>query len=169
MSLVTFIFYFFVLTTATSAIGILLSKNVFKAALFLLTCLLSVAAIYVLSFAEFVAITQILIYAGGVLVVIIFGVMLTTKISGKPLRVTNAHIFSGLLAASTLFAILIIYIPADLVLPAANRIDTTENIRNIGINFMTAFSLPFELAGILLLVALIGAAVISSFAKSKKM
>lgn len=169
MTWVTYVFYFFVLTAAGSAIGILLSRNVFKGALFLLTCLLSLAAVYVLAFAEFVAITQILIYAGGILVVIIFGIMLTTKISGKPLQVRNTDIFSGLLVMFVLLGLLVIYIPTDLVLPSSNALNPAENISTIGISFMTTFSLPFELAGILLLVALIGAAVISSFAKPKKM
>jgi NADH-quinone oxidoreductase subunit J len=52
----------------------------FHGALLLITCLLALAGIYVIAFAEFVAVTQILVYAGGILVVIIFGIMLTTNL-----------------------------------------------------------------------------------------
>jgi NADH:ubiquinone oxidoreductase subunit 6 (subunit J) len=169
MNLVTIAFYFFVLTAALSAIAILLSKNVFKAALCLLICLLSIAAIYILAFAEFVAITQILIYAGGILVVIIFGIMLTSKMSGKPLKVTSTNIFSGLLASIVLLALLINFISGYPTPAVQGSIQTSGSIETIGINFMTVFALPFEIAGILLMVALLGAAVITSFMKSKKL
>ena len=169
MNIVTIAFYFFVLTAALSAIAILLSKNVFKAALCLLMCLLSIAAIYILAFAEFVAITQILIYAGGILVVIIFGIMLTSKMSGKPLKVSSTNIFSGLLASIALLALLISFIVDYPTPPMQGSIKTSGSIETIGINFMTVFALPFEIAGILLMVALLGAAVITSFMKSKKL
>jgi NADH:ubiquinone oxidoreductase subunit 6 (subunit J) len=112
MNVVNIIFYFFISLTALSALGIVFSKNVFRSALLLLVSLLSVAAIYVLSFAEFIAVTQILIYAGGILVVIIFGIMLTTKISGRPLVVENTHLFSGAVAGISLLVLLVRYLPS---------------------------------------------------------
>src|SRR5687767_9782869 len=98
MNSIEILFYFFMLLAAISAGAIVFSKNVFKSALFLLICLLSIAALYVLSFAEFLAVAQVLIYAGGILVIIIFGIMLTTRISGRPLVVENTNIFSGAIA-----------------------------------------------------------------------
>lgn len=165
MSVVNIIFYFFMALTAVSALGIVFSKNVFKSALLLLVSLLSIAAIYVLSFAEFVGVTQILIYAGGILVVIIFGIMLTTKISGRPLVVDNTHIFSGAAAGITLFVLLIWNLPS---LPTQGA-DTlpAENISVIGLRIMSDYSLPFEVAGFLLLIALVGAAVVTSHLKSR--
>jgi NADH-quinone oxidoreductase subunit J len=169
MNLVAIIFYFFVLLAALSAMGILLMKNVFKAALLLLICLLCLAAIYILAFAEFVAVTQILIYAGGVMVVIIFGIMLTSRLAGKPLEVNNANIFSGLLASIILLILLVNFYSKYFTITNSGSLPTTGSIETIGINFMTKFALPFEIAGILLLVALIGAAVITSFMKIKKL
>ena len=168
MSLIIISFYFFIVTAAISAVGILLVKNVFKAALYLLVCLLSLAAIYVLAFAEFVAIVQILVYAGGVLVVIIFGIMLTSKISGKPLQVEHANIFTGALVSVLLLVVLINLISKYFVIPSVAPLATAGSIQIIGMNFMTRFSLPFEITGILLLISLVGAAVITSFMKSKK-
>src|SRR6188768_2149670 len=89
------LFYSLEVLAFASALCILFTKNVFYAALLLIICLLSIAGIYIMANAEFLAVTQILIYAGGVLVLIIFGVMLTTRISGKPLVVKNDNWFAG--------------------------------------------------------------------------
>jgi NADH:ubiquinone oxidoreductase subunit 6 (subunit J) len=165
MTTVTLLFYFFAILTALGAGAILFSKNIFKSALYLLVSLLSIAALYALSYAEFLAVTQILIYAGGILVIIIFGIMLTTKISGKPLVVKNAHVFSGAISGFTLFILLMNNLP--LLFQAEQEGLKPENINVIGLSIFSTYSLPFEIAGILLLVALIGAAVITSQLKTE--
>jgi NADH:ubiquinone oxidoreductase subunit 6 (subunit J) len=168
MSIQTAIFYFFMTLAGLSAISILFTKNVFKAALLLLLCLLSLAAIYIFSLAEFVAITQVMIYAGGIVIVIIFGIMITTKISGAALSVENANLFSGLLAAGSLLILLLkffVFSFPTLSLPSP----TSDALTDTGIALMTTFLLPFELAGIFLLIALVGAAiVVTSANKSEK-
>ncbi len=168
MTIAVIIFYFFVATAAVSVVGIMLSKNVFKSALLLLTVLLSLAAIYVLAFAEFVAVTQILIYAGGVMVLIIFGIMLTSRITEKALTVANGNIIGGILAGMALMIFLANFISEEPVMKPTQSINPDRNIESIGTGFMTTFALPFEVAGVLLLVALIGAVVISSTIKSNK-
>lgn len=165
MNPINILFYFFLAVAAVGAIAIVFSRNVFKSALYLLVTLISIAALYVLSYAEFLAVTQVLIYAGGITVVIIFGIMLTTRISGKPLVVTNKHIFSGGLAASGLFVLLIKYLA---VLSPFDNTMAPEHISAIGLQIFSSYSLAFELAGILLLIALIGAAVITSQLKKSK-
>jgi NADH:ubiquinone oxidoreductase subunit 6 (subunit J) len=155
MSLAASLFYFFGLLAAISAFGVLLTRHVFYGALLTIVCLLALAGIYILLFAEFVAVAQILVYAGGILVVILFGIMLTSKISGKPLVVTNRNVFSGALVAVSLFILLVVQFK-DLVLPVAAP--NPAGITQIGADLMTVFVLPFEIAGILLLVALLGAA-----------
>ena len=162
------IFFFFVSLAAISAMALLFIKNVFKAALALLVCLIAIAGIYVLSFAEFIAVTQILIYAGGILVVIIFGIMLTSKISGKALLAGNNNLFSGSIAGLMIFGILIYFFQRFFTFAEPEPISPSKQIETIGTNLMTSHSLPFELAGILLLVSLVGAAVIASFMKSKE-
>lgn len=170
MNVAAFMFYFFEAVAAIAAISLIFIRNVFYGTLSLILCLLSLAGIYVLAFAEFVAVTQILVYAGGILVVIIFGVMLTTKIGGKPLVVQHANVWAGVFSACTLFTMLAYFLQRH-VFPEAKAVVTTTSynaINLIGIGLMSEFVLPFEVAGILLLVALIGAAVIASFIKSKK-
>ena len=163
MKIVEILFYFFIALAAGSALAILFSRNVFKSALSLLVTLLSVAGLYVLAYAEFVAVTQILVYAGGVLVVILFGIMLTSKLSGQALVVEHKHIFSGTVAAVGFFALL----AGNIVTPPNANNLIPENIRDIGVAIFSEYTLPFEIAGILLLASLVGAAVVSSQLKSK--
>lgn len=168
MSSYTIIFYGFILIAAASATSILLSKNVFKAALLLLVCLLSLAAVYILSFAEFVAVAQILVYAGGIVVVVIFGIMLTTKLTGKPLEVKNGNLFAGLLASILLASLLIKYQSVTFGNQRAEGVVEENVVSQTGTELMTTHVLPFELAGLLLLMALIGAAVITASIKESK-
>ncbi len=170
MSLTTFLFYFFEAIAALSAIALIFVRNVFYGALLLIMCLLALAAIYILAFAEFIAVTQILVYVGGILVVIIFGIMLTTKIAGKAMIVEHGYGFSGTLAGIS-FLVVLVYSLFQQSFPENNipLIQSDFNsINTIGINLMSDFLLPFEVAGVLLLIALIGSAVLASSIKSNK-
>jgi NADH:ubiquinone oxidoreductase subunit 6 (subunit J) len=82
----TITLYVFVFAATLSVSVMLFTRTVFFAALGLIACLISIAGIYALLYAEFLAITQLVIYVGGVLVLILFGIMLTNRITGKPLR-----------------------------------------------------------------------------------
>jgi NADH:ubiquinone oxidoreductase subunit 6 (subunit J) len=161
-----YISYLFYGLCALSAVGILLTKDVLKGALFLLMTLLSAAALFVMMTAELVAVAQILIYAGGIVIVILFAIMLTSKMSGKPLKVENGNLVAGLFSGVALFYILTINIPASL--PVSPEHGNTDRITETGKLLMTHYLLPFELAGILLLVSLIGAAVVSTTAIIKR-
>lgn len=166
MTLAESIFYFFLGACAASSLAILLSKNLFKAALWLLVCLMSVAALFVFSFAEFVAVAQILIYAAGVVVLIIFGIMLTARSSEKPLAVGFTNILSGTVLGTVLMAMLVKMI-WHFEFADPKLLNTGRYIESIGVNLMTRFALPFEVVGILLLVTLIGAAAVTSILKNK--
>lgn len=159
MSLHIILLYLFVALALAGGLGVLLTRSVFKAAIALLICLLAVAGIYVLTFAEFVAVAQVLIYAGGVVVLILFGIMLTSKISGTPLVSRFTNVGSGLLVMIALLSLLWsalggIAAPVNTSLP-------NQPVTTIGTNLMTVYALPFELTGIILLLALVGAAVSS--------
>lgn len=168
MNLVTFMFYFFEVMAALSALSLIFVRNVFYGALVLIVCLLSLAGIYVLAFAEFIAVTQILVYAGGILVIIIFGIMLTSKMADKPLMVKHANTFAGFLAAGSIFVFLVYFLSRQTFVTGATVTPPENPLHRIGTELMSTFLLPFEIAGILLLIALVGAAVIASSAKSKK-
>ena len=158
------IFYAFELLAAAGVVGLVLSRNVFYAAMFLMVTLLAIAGLYVLTFAEFLAVTQILVYAGGILVVILFGIMITAKIGGAPPVTENHHVFTGLLVAIPLFAMLIYFFSEQSNEPSSQSpLQNNENlVASVGTTLMTEHLLVFEVAGVLLLLALIGAAVIAS-------
>jgi NADH:ubiquinone oxidoreductase subunit 6 (subunit J) len=167
MTPVNWITYFFVLAAGISALSILFIKNLFHAALLLMITLLCVAAIYILCYAEFLAVSQILIYAGGVVVIILFGIMLTSRGSNEPLEVENTNTFFAVCLGSALLYVLghVLYMSYADVTGSVIELDS---VTSTGLNLMTSHLLAFEVAGILLLIALIGAAVISSFEQDKR-
>lgn len=168
MSIATFMFYFFEVAAATSAIAIIFVRHVFQGALLFVVCLLAIAGIYVLAFAEFMAVMQILVYAGGILVLIIFGIMLTSKISGKPLVVTHTNVFAGTMVGF-FFVILLSVLFAKEIFVSSEKMKTSANtFESIGALLLSDFVLPFEVAGILLLIALVGSAVTASITYKSK-
>ncbi len=152
------VFYFFASTAIISALFILITKHVLHAALALVVILLSVAALYVFAQAEFVAVTQIMIYVGGIVVLIVFGVMLTNDISGR-INMKSLNRLSGGLIALVLFTLLIYgvqYLPMGV-----SGQKGAIPMEVLGELLLTTYLLPFEIAAVLLLLALIAAAVIA--------
>jgi NADH:ubiquinone oxidoreductase subunit 6 (subunit J) len=164
----TILLYVFYALTVLSVLGIFLIKNVFKAVLLLLVCLLSLSGIYVLELAEFIAVTQVLIYAGGIIVVLIFGIMLTTRISGVPLIVENANIFAAVVIVASFMTLLAVIFSESFKTFPLDSYHVENRVQQTGMQLMTTYVLPFEIAGILLLIALIGAAVVSTSNLEKK-
>jgi len=167
MNLYDVIFYVFATVTIISAVGVVFSRSIVYAAFALLFTFFGVAAIYVLLSADFIAVTQILLYVGGILVLIIFGVMLTSKaysveMKRGVLQVVPAVIITGIIAGS------LIGVFTTTPWPLSNLTPYEETARPIGALLMTQFVLPFELASVLLLVALIGAVVIARREKDGK-
>ena len=160
-------FYISLVLAAFAALGALFVRDVFKSALLVLTCFLALASLYIFAMAEYVAVVQILVYAGGVLIVIIFGIMLTSRPSGTALQAETVNRFAGTLAGFGLFIVLLYAIRTGLN-DSLTPMEAPASLETIGTSIITNYSLPFELAGILMLVALLGAMVIASFSKSKK-
>jgi len=160
---VQLLFYAFAGLTVLSAMSILFTRNVLHAAFALLFSFFGVAAIYVFAAADFIGVTQILVYTGGILVIMIFGVMLTNRLDGEAVMTGvynkwSAYLTAGVLFALLLFGILKANFSAGQWIQNAQEanqpIQTTINL--IGIQMMGNFVLPFELMAILLLLALIG-------------
>lgn len=159
MKLANWVFYFFVFTAAASAVSMIFIKNVFRAALFLLASLISIAALYIFGMAEFIAVAQLIIYAAGVVVLIIFGIMLTSRIGGKPLEAGSHYIFQG-----TAVGVSLMYLLGHLLIGLSGKAEPStvdNNVSETGMSLLTQFMFPFELSGILLLIALISAIIIS--------
>jgi NADH:ubiquinone oxidoreductase subunit 6 (subunit J) len=152
------VFWGFAALTLASAAVVVLSRALIYSAFALLATFFGVAGLYVLLGADFLAATQLLIYVGGILVLLLFGVMLTHRIHDLDLRGGTIQLASGVIVALGLFVIL-----AALALktewPAVERAPAPTTAE-IGRLFLGKFLLPFEAASVLLLVALMGAALI---------
>ncbi|MCW5909951.1 MAG: NADH-quinone oxidoreductase subunit J [Cyclobacteriaceae bacterium] len=151
---------------AASAIAIVFVRHVFYAALMLLACLLALAGIYGIMQAGFLAITQVLIYAGGVLVLIVFAIVVTNRVAGKSLQVESQHRFAGFLIAAAIARVLAWgYHQTEFLVNNHSQIG--KELKPLGETLFTSYAAPFEIGGVLLLVCLVGAAfTASSFKKS---
>lgn len=165
--MIEILFYVFGGIAVISALSILITKNVLYAACGLVVTFLSLAAIYVLAGAEFLAVTQIMIYVGGIVVLLVFGVMLTNKVSGKPLITTMQNKFVGPLFGVVIFSALI-YTIFKINFPVILAAGEQNNVSQIGKGIMSDYIFPFELAGLLLLMTLIGAATLASYKIKEK-
>ncbi len=154
------LFYVLAAVTITGAAGTALSRNILYSAFGLLMALLGAGALYVLLSADFVAVTQLLIYIGGVLVLILFAVMLTSRITEVNVSNSSFGLFGGFLlfvaAAPVLLAVAVIT-PWNAIAPAA----LAPTTQAIGDAFLTRWLLPFEVASLVLLSTLIGSVVIA--------
>ena len=161
MNLLDIIFYFFAFITLISAGIVVFSRNIIHSAFSLLFTFFGVAGIYVLLNADFIAVVQILIYVGGILVLLVFGVMLTNKVINVEIKSeTMQTLPASLLAAMTAGTLCGIFYSTNWnVVQGLPEVSTTTNA--IGEMFLTTYLLPFEIASVVLLVALIGAAFIA--------
>jgi NADH-quinone oxidoreductase subunit J len=159
MELFDIIFYVFALITVISAVIVVFSRNIMYAAFSLMFTFFGVAAIYVLLHADFLAVTQVLIYVGGILVLLLFGVMLTNKVINVDIKTgvlqTGPALVVTAIVAGTLAGLF--YSTWRSLPPTAEPVKVTTTT-GIGQMLMTSYVLPFEIASVILLVALIGAA-----------
>lgn len=157
------VFYLFALLTIASAVVVVTIKNIVYAAFSLMVTLFSVAGLYVFLQADFLAATQVIVYVGGILVLILFGVMMTSGSLDLKLKLERGQLFWGGVVSLTIFGLLLSVITNT---PQWQNVDIGASqeptTRKIGEMIMKEeYLLPFEIASILLLVALIGAALIS--------
>jgi NAD(P)H-quinone oxidoreductase subunit 6 len=154
------IFYLIAALTIGSAMMVAFSRNIVYSAFSLLGTLMGVAGLYALLAADFVAVIQILVYVGGILVLIMFAVMLTHRIDD--VAVSNRSV--GRLPAALIIGVVGVIMGAGVVGARwAQKVDVqvAPTTYGIGEAFLGPYILPFEFASIVLLVVLIGAVVVS--------
>lgn len=161
MDLYTIIFYVFAAITLGAAAMVVFSRSIIYSAFSLLFAFFGVAGLYVLLMADFLAVTQLLIYVGAILVLLIFGVMLTTRVVDVQIRTGTIHILPAMVLVASLAAVLLlVFLETDwTLLPESFAPEQTAP--QIGTALLTTYVLPFEVASVILLVALIGAAMIA--------
>jgi len=153
------VFYAFAAVTVASAAIVVLARSLIYSAFALLFTFFGVAGLYVLLGADFLAATQLLVYVGGILVLLLFGVMLTHKLYDLDLRSEVTQFLPGLIVSSGLFAVLVLTFNKTQWMAGPGR-PPAATTAEIGRLFMGQYILPFEAASVLLLVALMGAAMI---------
>ncbi|MGN6638191.1 MAG: NADH-quinone oxidoreductase subunit J family protein [Mucilaginibacter sp.] len=176
MTMVRVLFYLMGFIALSSGLFVAASKNLVRSVFMFFVTLMAIAGLYVLSMADFVAITQIVIYVGGILVLIIFAFMLSGKETLANLQQQSGTFITinkipALLLAVLFFVILLNIVFRsginDLAWVKSNIAQKNvfnpndETVGNIGVNLMTNYLLPFEAISILLMMALVGAAHLS--------
>lgn len=160
MGLFDIIFYLFAVITLVSGFLVVTSKNIVHSAFYLLFTFFGVTGLYALLGADFIAVVQVMVYIGGILILIIFGVMLTNRITDVSiktgtLQVIPAAIIIGLFAGGL----------ASIMVKTQWHTEVSKlpmtTMYSLGDLLINEYVLIFELLGILLLIALIGAASIA--------
>ncbi len=156
-------FWMLAVIIVIAALGVVLLRNLFHAALMLVLCFLGVAGIYVLLNADFLAVVQILIYAGAISILIIFAIMLTREVyRGNPFGRfrLSALLVSGLMLAAFILVALATHWPSLAPVPGSPQVaqgqPTTHGL-SLALFGHGGFLLPFEITAVLLLAVLIGA------------
>jgi NADH-quinone oxidoreductase subunit J len=155
-------FWIIAVVMIVAAVKVVTVKNVVHAALYLVIVLGGVAAIFLLLGAEFVGITQVLVYIGAVIILFLFGIMLTRAKLGEDEeanQATPARIVAGLVAALLLAVMVVALVDfyEDAELPENTRTTTAQ----VADSIFSDYIVPFEAVSVLLLAALIGAIVVA--------
>ncbi len=159
MSLLLFVFIVLSVLSIAGALGVVFSRNVVYSAMSLLLALLMAAGFFVILLAPFLALVQVLIYAGAVTILILFALMLTR--AGETLiKLDNAQKPLALVAAGGVMAALVATVVVT-TWPSTTEQTQTTALETLGRALFNQWAAPFEIASLVLLVALIGAIVIS--------
>ena len=153
----TWLFVLLSVITLAGGLGVVVTRNVVHAALFLLLSLLAVAGIYLLLFTEFLALVQVLIYGGAIIIVVLFAVMLT-RTAEYPYISDNVQWPLAIIAALAVAAVLGISFWMGAAGDSSPQSPAFSNLAN---SLFTRWAIPFEVASLVLLVALIGAIIIA--------
>jgi len=162
------LFFILAIVAVAAGLGVIAQRSAVRSGLFLLVNFCCLAGLYLLLNAQFVALVQVIIYAGAVVVLFLFVIMLLgiERAEEAPDLRRYQWIAGGLLAALFLLGVVWALIPVGTDLPQAasewlRALVPSDNVREIGAALLTDFAIPFELASVVLLVAIIGAVVLA--------
>jgi len=157
MTIYDIIFYLFAVVTLLSALFVVTSRNIVHSAFYLLFTFFGVAGIYVMLGADFVAIVQLIVYVGGILILLLFGVMITNKITNVDIKSGTINTLPAAIGLGLFTGII-----GSVILNTDWRVVDSEmpqsTLSSLGQMLLNEYVLVFELLGILLLIALVGAA-----------
>jgi NADH-quinone oxidoreductase subunit J len=156
MTLEAIAFWVFAALLVGAAVAVVIGKNLFHAVLWLALALVATAGVFLTLDAEFIAAVQVLLYAGGVVTVVVFAIVVTERLVGTRLSQTSRHVAAGAVVSAGLLVLLLRAI-TQAPLAAARPAPAADLTRQLGTSLLTRFVLPFELLAVLLLVGLLGA------------
>lgn len=159
------LFLVLALVAIATAIGMLMSRNAIYSALFLVLNFVTVAVFYLLLGAPFIAMSQVTVYAGAIMVLFLFVIMLLgaeslPKAEVLPWQRPVAIALAVILVGEAAFLLITRARPAGEVLQPGGTANTMDNLRELGMALFQDYLLPFEVTSILLLVAMVGAIVL---------
>jgi NADH-quinone oxidoreductase subunit J len=159
-------FYLLAAVMIGSAIAVVTTRNVVRGALYLILVFAGVSAQYLLLAAEFVAVTQVLIYIGAIMVLMLFGIMLTRAKIGQEVNLTHTNWYVGLVTAIVLAGVMgyaLIDQFGDDPMPGDLQVNQVagSNAATVSDTLFSQYLIPFEAVSVLLLAALVGAIVIA--------
>jgi len=154
VTLATVVFWAVALALLASSVGVVLTPNLFHAVLYLAAALVATAIVFLLLDAAFLFAVQLLLYAGGVVTVLVFAIMLTERLIGERLSQTNRHVVNGAVVAAAVFIGVAGFIVGSPGMPAPAGADRTADIARA---LVGPFAATFEVLGVLLVAALLGA------------
>ncbi len=155
-----------------SAIGVVSARNLVHAAMLLALCFVAVGGIFILQNAEFLAAVQVLVYAGGIVTLIIFAIMLSESITGKKIVTQNRQSVAALAVAVMMAIVMVAILLYDRegqfvgpmrwwLTPERNEFPAESNVQLIGRSLMSTYTLAFWIASIILMVAMIGSLILA--------
>jgi NADH-quinone oxidoreductase subunit J len=166
------LFLVLALAAIATALGMLFSRNAVYSALFLVLNFVTVAVFYLLLGAPFIAMAQITVYAGAIMVLFLFVIMLlgAEAIPGRPSwqKFVFPTVVAGTLVVETVYILVTRARPEGTVLAPEATVNTMDNLRALGTTLFSDYLLPFEVTSILLLVAMIGAIVLTRKEKGEQ-
>ncbi len=150
------LFLLFALFTLLMALGTVVARNLFHAALFLVGVFFGIAVLFILLEAEFLGVAQIVIYIGAIATLIVFAIMLSRNVMGKEAGAYNSQ-WRWALAGVVFFFLILSWLLVRMPFSLVQAQVPADAITQIGQGFVGHYVVPFEVASVLLLVALVGA------------
>lgn len=163
MTLIQIVFFFFSIQLLSSALVILFTRNVVYAAIALMSTLLGVAALFVIAGSDLLAVVQLVVYVGGVLILLLFGVLYTYRDPESYYEKKNILLSVGtVIGISITLLFLLRDLAFDFPLLHASPFDKHGITKPIGYYWITSKIIVFEVVAVFLLVVLVGAGWIAS-------
>ena len=148
-------FWVVAVVLVASSLGVVLTPNLFHAVLWLAVALVSTGVVFLLLDSPFLFGVQLLLYAGGVVTIVVFAIMLTERLVGASIRQTSRYVFNGAVLSAAIFVGVAGFLAQAGA--AARPATDADQLRDLGRALVGPFAAPLQLLAVLLVVALLGA------------